>query len=131
MNDAKTLRSEFISDWVHMEKHTIALTTVFQVIVIVFLMAGNCWAVASYAKKYGMACKSCHSTGAELNDLGLLFKKNGHTFGEKNVKQKEKVKQDSPSEDKSTVSESSGKSPDKPGAATSEKTADTEADDTE
>lgn len=87
------------------------MTTVLKVIVIVFLTAGNSWAVASYAKKYGMGCKSCHTFGSELNDLGLVFKKNGHTFGEKNAI--EKSKQGTPSDNK--MSESSSKSHDKPG----------------
>ncbi len=89
------------------------LKTALEVVVILLLTTGNGWAVASFAKKYGMGCKSCHTFGSELNDLGLIFKKNGHTFGEKNASQKDKPKQGVPRDDKITNSEASGKSPDK------------------
>ena len=100
-----------------MEKLTISIKTAFMVVVIVFLTAGNGWAVASFAKKYGMGCKSCHTFGSELNALGLTFKKNGYTFGEKNAEQK--PKQAVQRDEKSTVSELTDKIPDKPGSVNS------------
>ncbi len=96
----------------------IVLITLLKSVVILLLTTGNGWAVASFAKKYGMECKSCHTFGSELNDLGLIFKKNGHTFGEKNASQKDKPKQNAPQDDKSKVSVSSGKSLDKSGSIT-------------
>lgn len=110
-----------------MAKQTILLTTVFKVVVIIFLTAGNGWAVASYAQKYGMGCKSCHAFGSELNNLGLTFKKSGHSFGEKNAAQKEKFKQGSARDDKSSASESSSKLSDTPGSVNSGKENDSAA----
>lgn len=92
-----------------MAKTTIILTTVFMVVVISHTMKADSWALASYAQKYGMGCKICHSFGSSLNELGQTFKKNGHNFGEKNAVQKEKPKQDATQVDKSKVSESQGK----------------------
>ena len=100
-----------------MKKMTISVATACMVVVIVFLAAGNGWAVASFAKRYGMGCKSCHTFGSELNALGQTFKKNGHTFGEKNATQK--PKQAAQRDDKSTVTESTDKNPDKPGSVDS------------
>lgn len=57
----------------------------------IFLMTENGWAVASYAQKHGLGCKSCHAFGSELNSLGKSFKKNGYSFGEKNASQKDSV----------------------------------------
>lgn len=82
-------------------------TIASKVVAVIFLTAGNVWAVASFAKKYGMGCKSCHSFGSELNNLGLTFKKNGNTFGEKSAGPKEKSKQGEPQDNKDTVSDSS------------------------
>ena len=100
-----------------MEKLTISTATTCMVVAIVFLATGNGWAVASFAKRYGMGCKSCHTFGSELNALGQTFKKNGNTFGEKNADQK--PKQAAQREDKSTVSESTDKNLDKPGSVDS------------
>ena len=96
-----------------MEKLTISMATACMVVIIVFLTAGDGWAVASFAKRYGMGCKSCHTFGSELNALGQTFKKNGFTFGEKNADQK--PKRAAQRDDKSTVSESTDKNPDNPG----------------
>jgi len=100
-----------------MKKLTISVATACMAVVIVFLAAGNGWAVASFAQKYGMGCKSCHTFGSELNALGQTFKKNGYTFGEKNANQK--PKQAAQRDDKNTVSESTDKNPDKPGSVDS------------
>jgi len=89
------------------------LPLVATVVAVVLLTAGNGWAVASFAKRYGMVCKSCHSFGAELNGLGQTFKKNGYTFGEKNVSPPVKVEQGKAQDEKAP--EASGKNPDKPG----------------
>jgi len=89
------------------------LPLVATVVAVVFLTAGNGWAVASFAKRYGMVCKSCHSFGAELNGLGQTFKKNGYTFGEKSLSPPVKAEQGKAPDEKAP--EAAGKNPDKPG----------------
>ena len=79
------------------------------VVVISHLMKADGWALASYAQKYGMGCKICHSFGSSLNELGQTFKKNGHNFGEKNAIQKEKPKPGASQDEKSKASESQDK----------------------
>lgn len=96
---------------------TIALTTTLNIVALLLLTTGNGWAVASFAQKYGMGCKSCHTFGSELNDVGRVFKKNGHTFGEKNALNKETLKQGAAKDDNRTTSDPTVKGTDKPGAA--------------
>lgn len=96
-----------------MANSKIVLITALYVVVFIILTNGNAWTLSSYAQKYGMGCKSCHTFGSNLNELGLTFKKNGHNFGENNAAQKDKSKQVAPRDDKNTNSETSGKSPDK------------------
>jgi len=88
---------------------------------IVFLVSGNVMAVSKYAQKYGIACKSCHSTGSDLNELGQKFWKNGHSFGT-DTEQLEKFKQSPPGENKSKATEPSGKGPEKAPATVQGKT---------
>lgn len=99
---------------VHMAKLTIVSTTVLRVVFIIFLTAANGWAVASYSLTYRIGCTSCHTSGSKLNDLGVTFKKNGHSFGGKNVPQEEKRKQVVPKDDKGAFSKSSDGSQEKP-----------------
>jgi len=89
------------------------LPIIATVVAVVFLTTANGWAVASFAKRYGMVCKSCHSFGAELNGLGQTFKKNGYTFGEKSAPSPLKAEQGKPQDEK--VPEAAGKNVDKPG----------------
>jgi len=69
------------------------ITTVAIVFFILFVTAAKGWAIASYAQKYGLECKSCHTTGSKLNDRGVTFKINKHTFVGKNAPQEENPKQ--------------------------------------
>lgn len=108
------LEANPLSEWIYMRNLKKIVTVASKVVAVVFLTAGNGWAVASYAKKYGMGCKSCHGFGSELNNLGLTFKKNGHSFGEKSAEPKEKSKQSVPRDDK--VAGPSANSSDKPGS---------------
>ena len=66
---------------VEMKKLTSIFTAVFLVAVILFFTAGDGWAIASYAKQYGMGCKSCHGFGSSLNDLGMTYKKKIRSSG--------------------------------------------------
>jgi len=100
--------------------------TVSKVVAVVFLTAGNGWAVASFTKKYGMGCKSCHSFGSELNSLGLTFKKNGYSFGEKSVPHPEKIQKGEPRVVKGP--ETSADNLDKPGPHSPEGMEDSPAD---
>jgi hypothetical protein len=104
---------------VHMAKLTIALTTVSKVVVIVLLTAGNGLAISKYAQKYGISCKSCHPSGSELNELGKKFWKNGHSFGDNNTEQLEKLKQSAAGEDKKKAAETVGKNSVEPSAVAS------------
>jgi hypothetical protein len=90
-----------------MTKLTIIATTVLKVVIIIFLAAAQGWAGDSYSKKYRIGCTSCHTSGSNLNDLGVTFKKNGHTFGGKNVQQDEKIKRDLPKDEKDATLRSS------------------------
>ncbi len=112
-----------------MTKLKIVLKMALKVIVIIVLTCGYSWALSSYAKKYGMGCKICHSFGSNLNELGLTFKKNGHNFGENNALQKNKPKQSTLREDKDTNFEAPDKTPDKSGSKTVDPEAATDAPD--
>lgn len=105
-----------------MAKMKIVLTNVLMVVVIIFLATGNGWAISKYAQKYGIGCKSCHSSGSELNDLGQKFWKNGHTFGDMSAEQLEKLKQNASADGKNKAAETPGRSSDKPAAVVSSKT---------
>ena len=96
------------------------------VVAIMLLTTRNSWAVAAFAKKFGIGCKSCHAFGSELNELGVVFKKNGHTFGEKNAATKNKPKQSTAKVDRYKALEALSKSSDKPESVNSEKTEDSE-----
>lgn len=98
-----------------MKKLAIRSTTSILILFSMFMMPGNVWAVASYAQKHGLGCKSCHAFGAELNSLGKSFKKNGYSFGEKNAELKDLVKQSTPRDDNSAASKASAATPDRPG----------------
>jgi len=98
-----------------MKKQAITSTTSILFLFSIFLMPENGWAVASYAQKHGLGCKSCHAFGAELNSFGKSFKKNGHSFGEENAKQKDSLKQGTPWDEKSAASKTSAAIPDTSG----------------
>lgn len=99
-----------------MAKMTIVFAIVFNTVVITFLTTGNSLAISNYSQKYGIACKSCHPSGSELNELGQKFWKNGHSFGDNNTELLEILKQSPPGVDKKKAGETPGKSSDKPAA---------------
>ena len=105
-----------------MAELTIVSTTVLKVVTITLLSVANVWASDSYAKKYKIGCTSCHTTGTHLNELGVTFKKNGHTFDVKNVQQEQKTKRDVPKDDKDIPVRSANVSQGKPEPANSEGT---------
>jgi len=97
-----------------MVKSTIVSSTVFKVIAVMLLTAVNGWAIPAYTQKFGVGCKSCHTSGPMLNDHGVTFKRNGHTIGGKKAPQEEKSRQRVPKDDNGSASKSSDKNQDKP-----------------
>lgn len=64
------------------------MTRILAVLALGWLVvpAPEAHAITAWARKYGMSCTGCHSTGYKLNGTGQKFLRDGHKMGEADMK---------------------------------------------
>jgi hypothetical protein len=48
------------------------------VLLIILMLAQDCWAIPAFARKYGFNCNMCHTAYTKLNDFGQRYRDNGY-----------------------------------------------------